>query len=120
MDSLTDKSFLQIVFNLQIIRIYWIKNAFFLTHDILDNFILYDSYKNSSKVVTYVMKQIHHAINIDVKVFYNSIEMFAPQTATSKKNTESIKNMMDVDNGDYSEHQDIKRLILLNLLILCA
>ena len=111
MDTLTNKSFLQIIFNLQIIRIYWIKNAFFLTHDILDNFILYDSYKNSSKVVSYVMKHIYNALNIDVKMFYNKI-------TTSKKNTDSILDMMEVD--DYNENQEIKRLVLLNLLILCS
>ena len=110
-DSLTNRSFLQIIFNLQIIRIYWIKNAFFLTHDILDNFILYESYKNSSKVVSYVMKEMHDEINVDVKLFYNKM-------TTSEKNIASIADMMKVD--DYNENQEIKRLILLNLLILCS
>ena len=105
MDSLTDRSFLNIVFNLHIIRIYWIKNVFFLTHDILDNsMVLYDSFKNSSKVVSYVMKQIHNTINIDVKMFYNKI----------------TTDIMEVDDGEYTDNHDIKRIILLNIFLLCA
>ena len=68
------------------------------------NQVLYDSFKNSSKVVSYVMKQIHNTINIDVKMFYNKI----------------TTDMMEVDDGDYTANQDIKRLILLNLFLLCA
>ena len=112
MDSLTNRTFLNIVFNSsldvsirtsQIIRIYWIQNEFILTH-IFMNQVLYDSFKNSSKVVSYVMKQIHNTINIDVKMFYNKI----------------TTDIMEVDDGEYTDNHDIKRIILLNLLLLCA
>ena len=80
------------------------------------NLVLYDSYKSSGKVVSYVMKHIHNTINIDVKLFYT--------ITTSKKNIESLfvntNDIMEVDNGNYNENQDIKRIILLNLLLLCA
>ena len=75
------------------------------------------SYKSSGKVVSYVMKHIHNTINIDVKLFYNKME-------TSKKNIASLfvntNDMMEIDDGNYTENTQIKRLILLNLLILCA
>ena len=40
--------------------------------------------------------------------------MFYNKITTSKKNTDSILDMMEVD--DYNENQEIKRLTLLNLL----
>ena len=101
--SLSDRTFLNIVFNSQIIRIYWINNKFVLTHNDM-NLVLYDSYKSSGKVVSYVMKHIHNTINIDVKMFYNKI----------------TTDIMEVDDGEYNENQDIKRIILVNLLLLCA
>ena len=93
MDSLTNKSFLQIVFNMNIIRIYWIQNEFILTH-IFMNQVLYDSFKNSSKVVSYLMKEIFDEKYVDVKMFYNKI----------------TTDMMEVDDGDYTANQDIKGL----------
>ena len=68
------------------------------------NQVLYDSFKNSSKVVSYVMKQIHNTINIDVKMFYNKI----------------TTDIMEVDDGEYTDNHDIKRIILLNIFLLCA
>ena len=115
--SLSDRTFLNIVFNSQIIRIYWINNKFVLTHNDMNLVLSFGftehSYKSSGKVVSYVMKHIHNTINIDVKLFYNKME-------TSKKNIASIADMMEIDDGNYTENTQIKRLILLNLLILCA
>ena len=68
------------------------------------------------------MKEINNEKYVDVKLFYT--------ITTSNKNIESLfvnTNDMMVDNGNYNENvcgangnQDIKRIILLNLLLLCA
>ena len=62
------------------------------------------------------MKEINNEKYVDVKLFYT--------ITTSKKNIESLfvntNDIMEVDNGNYNENQDIKRIILLNLLLLCA
>ena len=109
--SLSDRTFLNIVFNSQIIRIYWINNKFVIYN--CSNLVLYDSY---NKVVSYIMKEINNEKYVDVKLFYT--------ITTSKKNIESLfvntNDMMEVDNGNYTENTQIKRLILLNLLLLCA
>ena len=61
------------------------------------------------------MKEINNEKYVDVKLFYT--------ITTSKKNIESLfvnTNDMMVDDGEYTDNHDIKRLILLNLLLLCA
>ena len=74
--------------------------------------VLYDSYKNINKVVSYLMKEIFDEKYVDVKMFYNKME-----TSFAKSEMEtSKKNMMEIDY--YSDNRDIKRLILENLLIL--
>ena len=60
------------------------------------------------------MKEINNEKYVDVKLFYT--------ITTSKKNIESLfvnTNDMMVDYY-YSDNTQIKRLILLNLLLLCA
>ena len=114
--SLSDRTFLNIVFNSQIIRIYWINNKFVIYN--CSNLVLSFGFTEHSynKVVSYIMKEINNEKYVDVKLFYT--------ITTSKKNIESLFvntiDMMEVDNGNYTENQDIKRIILLNLLLLCA
>ena len=120
--SLSDRTFLNIVFNSQIIRIYWINNKFVIYN--CSNLVLSFGFTRShsehfehsyNKVVSYIMKEINNEKYVDVKLFYT--------ITTSKKNIESLfvnTNDMMVDDGEYNENQDIKRIILLNLLLLCA
>ena len=121
--SLSDRTFLNIVFNSQIIRIYWINNKFVIYN--CSNLVLSFGFTRShsehfehsyNKVVAYIMKEINNEKYVDVKLFYT--------ITTSKKNIESLfvntNDIMEVDNGNYNENQDIKRIILLNLLLLCA
>ena len=60
-----------------------------------------------NKVVSYIMKEINNEKYVDVKLFYT--------ITTSKKNIESLfvntNDMMKVDNGNYTENTQIKRLI---------
>ena len=120
--SLSDRTFLNIVFNSQIIRIYWINNKFVIYN--CSNLVLSFGFTRShsehfehsyNKVVSYIMKEINNEKYVDVKLFYT--------ITTSKKNNESIADMMEVDNGNYNENvcgangnQDIKRIMLLNLV----
>ena len=120
--SLSDRTFLNIVFNSQIIRIYWINNKFVIYN--CSNLVLSFGFTRShsehfehsyNKVVSYIMKEINNEKYVDVKLFYT--------ITTSKKNIESLfvnTNDMMVDDGEYTDNHDIKRLILLNLLLLCA
>ena len=128
--SLSDRTFLNIVFNSsldvsirtsQIIRIYWINNKFVIYN--CSNLVLSFGFTRShsehfehsyNKVVSYIMKEINNEKYVDVKLFYT--------ITTSKKNIESLfvnTNDMMVDYY-YSDNTQIKRLILLNLLLLCA
>ena len=120
--SLSDRTFLNIVFNSQIIRIYWINNKFVIYN--CSNLVLSFGFTRShsehfehsyNKVVSYIMKEINNEKYVDVKLFYT--------ITTSKKNIESLfvnTNDMMVDDGNYTENTQIKRLILLNLFLLCA
>ena len=73
--------------------------------------IKYNAYKSSVKCLTYIMKQISKAKNIDVR-FYTNVQ-------TTKKDTkEHINFMSNYNDGYYDSNNDIKKLILQNLLFL--
>ena len=69
--KLTDLNFIQVCWDLQIIRIYYVKHEFFLSHVSMDE-IKYNAFKSSVKVLTYIMKQLTKAKHIDMR-FYNNI-----------------------------------------------
>lgn len=107
--ALKDKSFLQLSYNLNTIRIYFIKNLYFISDVSVDE-IKYNKL-NCSRCLTYIMKKIKHSNNIDMKMYYNKI-------TTDREKQDHIKFMESEQNGWYDSNNDIKRLILHNLLIL--
>ena len=108
--SLTDLNVLQIVFDLCIVRVYFVNNEFFISHVSMDE-IKYNAYRSSVKCLTYIMKYLVKAKNIDVRFFTN--------THTTKTDTkDNIKFLSENKGGYYDSNNDIKRLILQNLLFL--
>jgi hypothetical protein len=57
------------------------------------------------------MKKIKHANNVDMKMYYNKI-------TTDRERKDYIKIMETENNGWYNSNNEIKKLILHNLLIL--
>ena len=107
--ALTNKSFLQLSYDLNTIRIYFIGKLFFISNIGMDE-IKYNKL-NCSRCLTYIMKKIKNAINVDMKIYYNKIEM-------NCEKKDHIKIMETEHNGWYSSNNEIKKLILQNLLIL--
>ena len=107
--ALTNKSFLQLSYNLNTIRIYFIGKLFFIS-DVSVYEIKYNKL-NCSRCLSYIMKKIKNANNVDMKIYYNKIEMDCERQ-------DHIKLMETENDGWYSSNNDIKKLILHNLLIL--
>ena len=107
--ALQDKSFLQLSYNLNTIRIYFIGKLFFISDVSVDD-IKYNEL-NCSRCLSYIMKKIKHANNIDMKMYYNKI-------TTDRERKDYIKIMETENDGWYNLNNEIKKLILHNLLIL--
>ena len=107
--ALKDKSFLQLSYNLNTIRIYFIKNLYFISDVSVDDIKFNEL--NCSRCLTYIMKKIKNANNVDMKMYYNKI-------TTDREKQDHIKFMESEQNGWYNSTNEIKRLILHNLLIL--
>ena len=108
--SLTDKSFLQLSYDLSTIRIYYMGKTKFFISDVNMDEIKYNEL-NCSRCLSYIMKQIRNANNIDLKMYYNKL-------TTRSENQDHIKIMETQNNGWYDSTNEIKKLILQNLLIL--
>lgn len=107
--SLQDKSFLQLSYNLNTIRVYFNGKLYFISDVDMDEIKFNEL--NGSRCLTYIMKKIKNANNVDMKMYYNI------QT-TKKETKDHIQFMETNNNGWYSSNNDIKKLILHNLLIL--
>jgi hypothetical protein len=107
--ALKDKSFLQISYNLNTIRVYFIGKLFFISDVSVDEIKFNEL--NCSRCLTYIMRKIKNANNIDMKMYYNKIEMDCEKQ-------DHIKFMETEQNGYYDSNNEIKKLILHNLLIL--
>ena len=107
--ALTNKSFLQLSYDLNTIRIYFIGKLFFISNIGMDE-IKYNKL-NCSRCLTYIMNKIKNANNVDMKMYYNKI-------TTDREKQDHIKLMESNNDGWYSSNNDIKKLILHNLLIL--
>ena len=107
--ALTDKSFLQLSYDLNTIRIYFIGKLFFISNIGMDE-IKYNKL-NCSRCLTYIMKKIKYSNNVDMKMYYNKI-------TTDRERQDHIKLMETTNDGWYDSTNEIKKLILHNLLIL--
>ena len=107
--ALTNKSFLQLSYDLNTIRIYFIGKLFFISNIGMDE-IKYNKL-NCSRCLTYIMKKIKYSNNVDMKMYYNKI-------TTDRERKDYIKIMETENDGWYNLNNEIKKLILHNLLIL--
>ena len=101
MDTVNDLNHIQIIYDLVVIRIYYVEKMFYIC-EVNHEAIIPKMFKKAFQVRDYLNTKLEKKINIDVRFFYNSVS-----TPSSKK----IK-VMDM-NGYYSDCNLIYNLVLL-------
>jgi hypothetical protein len=101
MDNIDDLNCIQIIYNLDVIRIYYIQKNYYLSHTNMDC-IKPCLYKTAQEVMQYLKKELLNRNNIDVRYFYN---------ATTTKLKKKIKILEK--NGYYNNVDIIYNLLLL-------
>jgi hypothetical protein len=101
MDNIDDLNCIQIIYNLDVVRIYYIQKNYYISHTNMQC-IKPCLYKTATEVMQYLKKELNHKSNIDVRYFYNS-------------NTTNLKKKLKIleKNGYYSNIDIIYNLLLL-------
>ena len=100
-ENLDDKNCLQIVYGLTVIRVYYLKKGYYCCkvnmNDIIPKF-----YKKAYRIHNYLTDELKNSVNIDVRLFYNSI-------------TTPIKKKCDINDmtGYYNNTDMIYKCLLL-------
>ena len=69
-DNLDGLNCIQIIYNLDVIRIYYIKKNYYISHTNME-YIKPCLYKTAQEVMQYLKKELLNRNNIDVRYFYN-------------------------------------------------